>query len=105
MPDQSNIPFVINADAGDTLREAAGTRWQRLALELADGAFDEFDRAAGFVDALRGAKSLADVSEIESKYIRGCLHTLADHACRANELCVGIAQDFLQSAPGRSTAA
>ncbi len=67
---------------------------KKLAIEIADMSFDEFERCAELLGELAEARTLAQAIEIETEYFQCTQRALARHAQCLGDLYAAIGRDM-----------
>lgn len=79
--------------------------FRKVAVEMADISFDEFDRGTELVGELVEARTLERVVEVETDYLASAHRAFSRHSSRLGDLYAAIGEDLAKPIAGAHLAA
>src|ERR1700758_2415051 len=76
------------------LASAMSRHFEKVAVEMADISYDEFERGAGLMGELVEARSLDRIVKLEAEYLHSAHRAFSRHASRMSDLYVAMGQDL-----------
>jgi hypothetical protein len=83
-----------------SLVSAMSKHFERMAVEMADISYDEFERGTGLVGELVEARTLDRIVEVETEYLQSVHRAFTRHASRLGDLYVAIGAEFTEPIAG-----